>query len=747
MELAPGRRVTPEITLIRPIGAGAIGSVWMAKHSRLQEPVAIKLLSAKMLRDRASLSRFNREAEAAMQIQHPNVLRIYEHGTTEGGYPYILMELLSGETLGARLARVSRLSVSNAAIIVRQVASALDAAHARGIIHRDIKPDNLFLLGGRERPEVKVLDFGMAKQVRKREQSIVTATGVAVGTPEYMSPEQVLGAKDVDFRCDLWALGVVCYRMLTGRPPFSAETPHALFFTICKGEFTPLDDVGAPIELEPWFRRALQPAKEKRFGSALEMAMRFEEVMASIDEPRFASDGDEEIDTYRPPAPAEPIEEEPITYRPPPQVTVDDEPSTVRPAHLSQPRMPAENDFARTVDLPAEEDDSEEYIPTREVSAKDAAAMIAAAVATHGDPMKGEDADEAVADDPSEFESTLTDESEEEDPFADVRSMMRERRRQKHTPTQALPDFAILTAKPAPEADTERLQAKTEPVAEGGEAAPPVAAAPASVDDRAASETAPASQVAVARDALRPAGNGKLIGAVAVLAVVAAAGAFVVLRGPATGETATSQDPPVVTGAAPAASPTSAAQSQGPTSTAAAASPVVDVDLDEPGKLSIVCEPACSEVRVGDQSFGPSPIFDRELPPGLHQVALFRPGSLSQVISVEVKPGEKLTKQINLLPAALASAAPPGAAPPGTAAPSAAPPASAAPPSPATAASAGPPPPPATATAAAPPASTAPPAAPPPAGPPPAAPPPDGPPAAPPPKEGAPPAQPPDPSF
>jgi eukaryotic-like serine/threonine-protein kinase len=283
MKLAPGQQVTSDLTLVRSLRRGAMGSVWVAHHASRRERVAVKFLAENAGHDGQMLARFRREAAAVAQLANPNVVRIVDHGTTHDGTPYLAMELLEGESLGERLERVGRLPMMVASHILRSVGNALDAAHSRGIIHRDIKPDNVFLLGA-DVPTVKVLDFGMAKQVRRDDDGEVTATGVAVGTPEYMSPEQVLGGKDVDHRSDLWALGALTFRMLTGQTPFGGDTPHALFFNICNGAFPPLHEVGLPLELEPWFRRVFAPNKIKRFGSAREMVLRFEALLRDLGE-------------------------------------------------------------------------------------------------------------------------------------------------------------------------------------------------------------------------------------------------------------------------------------------------------------------------------------------------------------------------------------------------------------------------------------------------------------------------------
>ncbi len=260
-----------------------MGSVWVAERLNSPTQVAVKFLAARVSRDRDSLARFRREASAVAKIESPHVVTIFENGATETGTPYIVMELLDGETLGERLLRVGRIGLDDLAAILRQIASALDAAHRIGIVHRDIKPDNIFIVGRDDFPLVKLLDFGMAKQTFEGgEGSEITRAGVAVGTPEYMSPEQVLGGKDVDHRSDLWALGVVAYRALAGVTPFAGESPHALFFAICRGAYRPLEEVGVAAAFDAWFRLALSPKKPTRFESGGAMITAFDLVLREV---------------------------------------------------------------------------------------------------------------------------------------------------------------------------------------------------------------------------------------------------------------------------------------------------------------------------------------------------------------------------------------------------------------------------------------------------------------------------------
>ncbi len=278
-EISPGARLNEHLTLVRAIGRGAMGQVWIAQDARLGRPVAIKFLAYGRERDPASLARFEREFATAAGIDSPHVIRMYDHNWTEEGVPYIVMELLEGESLEQRLERDSKCSLAEIASVLRQAGDALDAAHASGVVHRDIKPDNIILIGDPGEMNLKLLDFGLAKAWSRH---TLTGTGVAMGTPDYMSPEQVLGARHVDHRADLWSLGVVVYRMLCGDFPFHAATVQALMFVICRGVFKPASQAGAPAAFDPFFERVFEPERTKRFASAREMLADFEQIAATL---------------------------------------------------------------------------------------------------------------------------------------------------------------------------------------------------------------------------------------------------------------------------------------------------------------------------------------------------------------------------------------------------------------------------------------------------------------------------------
>jgi serine/threonine-protein kinase len=282
MSLGPGTYVTSSVRLERPLGKGGMGSVWVAHHESLESEVAVKFVSAEVAKeDPTIVARFKREAALSSKIKSPHVVKTFDHGIMDGGVPYIVMELLEGETLGSRLLRTSWLSIPDVVVLVAQVAQVLDEAHRLGVVHRDIKPDNIFLIATGYDLFVKVLDFGIAKQTQVPNVSHVTDTGMIVGTPEYMSPEQLLSTKTADFRCDLWALAVLMYHCLIGRPPFRGETLPSLSIAICHSDFTPPSQLTPelPPDLDGWFARAFDRDPNKRFNGALEMADSFRRIV------------------------------------------------------------------------------------------------------------------------------------------------------------------------------------------------------------------------------------------------------------------------------------------------------------------------------------------------------------------------------------------------------------------------------------------------------------------------------------
>src|SRR5204862_138747 len=208
-------------TLEGEIGRGGMGVVFNARDERLKRQVAVKVLPPELAFREEIRLRFVREAETAARLSHPHIVPIHSVGESPDGLVYFVMAYVDGESLGAKLKRRGRLPPDEARRIMQETADALGAAHAFGIIHRDVKPDNILLEGTRGR--VMVTDFGIAKALSS-EQGTLTEAGVAIGTPAFMSPEQAAGDREIDGRSDLYSLGVVAYQMLTGELPFQANS-------------------------------------------------------------------------------------------------------------------------------------------------------------------------------------------------------------------------------------------------------------------------------------------------------------------------------------------------------------------------------------------------------------------------------------------------------------------------------------------------------------------------------------------
>ncbi|HEU4615480.1 MAG TPA: serine/threonine-protein kinase, partial [Kofleriaceae bacterium] len=211
--------------IVAELGRGGMGMVYRAEHVQLGRPAALKMLLPALSSDPGIVQRFFNEARAASAIDHPGIVEVYDFGRHTDGSAYIVMALLNGETLSHRLERGALAPLEGASLIV-QVLSALAAAHARGIVHRDLKPDNIFLVpnelmaGG---TQAKLLDFGIAKLGNDKAAGVKTQTGMMIGTPAYMSPEQCMGLPDLDHRTDLYSVGCILFHILCGRPPFTSE--------------------------------------------------------------------------------------------------------------------------------------------------------------------------------------------------------------------------------------------------------------------------------------------------------------------------------------------------------------------------------------------------------------------------------------------------------------------------------------------------------------------------------------------
>lgn len=251
--------------VLRVIGEGGMGRVYEARHTRLHtKRFAVKVLHHELARQPEVVTRFQREAEAASVLMHPNVVGVYDVNTSSDGRPYIVAELLQGEDLGRYLDRVGRLEATEAVHIVRQVCNALGAAHDAGIVHRDVKPENVFLAG--PQATVKVLDFGISKLAEFSDG--LTKTGTVMGTPDYMAPEQARGDR-VDARADIYAVGAILYRALTGKKPFEGSDPMVILTSVLtqEPERPSTLEPSVPLSLEMIVQRAMAKLPAERFSS------------------------------------------------------------------------------------------------------------------------------------------------------------------------------------------------------------------------------------------------------------------------------------------------------------------------------------------------------------------------------------------------------------------------------------------------------------------------------------------------
>ncbi|HEX2734342.1 MAG TPA: serine/threonine-protein kinase [Polyangiaceae bacterium] len=257
--------------LTAELGRGGMGSVWRAEHLTLRSQVAIKLIDPELARHPEALERFLSEAQAAARLRSPHVVQVLDFGQ-DGAIPFIVMELLEGESLGARLDRSQVLTPADTARVLEQVARALDRAHEANIVHRDLKPDNIFIVRDRDSEVAKVLDFGIAKNgIATRAHN--TRGGVMLGTPDYMSPEQIGASGDVDYRADIWAFGVIAYECLLGRRPFDQDSTEKIFHAVCTAPLpVPSQNGRVPPGFDAWFARACARSSWDRFASAGEAA-------------------------------------------------------------------------------------------------------------------------------------------------------------------------------------------------------------------------------------------------------------------------------------------------------------------------------------------------------------------------------------------------------------------------------------------------------------------------------------------
>ena len=275
-----GQTVDGKYRVICVLGEGGMGTVFEAEHTAIGRLVAMKVLHPAQATKSVAVKRFHQEARAAGGIGHPNICEVFDFGMLSDGSPYLVMERLRGETVAARISVEGGLPIDEVLESVTQVLSGLAAAHSRGILHRDIKPENVFLAERPGYPPIaKLLDFGVSKVVAGTandwdDETDLTKTGMVMGTPYYMSPEQARGERNLDGRLDLYAVGVLLYEALTGKRPFSAKNYNALLVHILSGTAAPPRSLrpSIPEELERIVLKAMSKNREDRFAHAAEFS-------------------------------------------------------------------------------------------------------------------------------------------------------------------------------------------------------------------------------------------------------------------------------------------------------------------------------------------------------------------------------------------------------------------------------------------------------------------------------------------
>ncbi|HKQ67975.1 MAG TPA: serine/threonine-protein kinase, partial [Polyangiaceae bacterium] len=283
----PGDVLAGKYRVESVLGAGGMGVVVLVQHIELGQRMAIKMMTPGVIHEKEAALRFIQEARAAAGLQSEHVVRIFDVGTLDSGAPYMVMELLRGEDLSQVLQNTGRLPIQDAVDYVLQACHAIAEAHARGIVHRDLKPSNLFLTRRSDgSPLVKVLDFGISKTTMGEEGQApanLTRTSAVMGSPLYMSPEQVRNAKHVDGRADIWSLGVILHELLTGSPAFSADTLPGICAAIIADDPPSLRSLrkDAPEGLEELLAKCLAKSVKSRFQSTRDLMIELKKWSSS----------------------------------------------------------------------------------------------------------------------------------------------------------------------------------------------------------------------------------------------------------------------------------------------------------------------------------------------------------------------------------------------------------------------------------------------------------------------------------
>ena len=290
-QINPGLIVAGRYRLLRKLGQGGMGTVWSARNELIDREVAIKMMRPEAAANPVSLQRFFTEAKASGRLRHPNITEIFDLGQAEDGSPFLVLELLTGEPLDSVLRRVPSLAPVQTLLLGKSIGAGLNVAHAKGIVHRDLKPANIFLHRDPITLDVipKVLDFGISKVTGPEAiDHHATHTGTVVGSPTYMSPEQARGVSDIDARADIWSVGVLLYKCLTGRAPFNAANYNALMVSIMTEPHQPVTKwiPTCPKAVSDIIDDCLKKDRADRIGSAKALIQRIDSVLLGMNAER-----------------------------------------------------------------------------------------------------------------------------------------------------------------------------------------------------------------------------------------------------------------------------------------------------------------------------------------------------------------------------------------------------------------------------------------------------------------------------
>ena len=280
----PGDIIADRYRVVAPIGRGAMGTVYRAEHVQISKVMAIKLLHRELQQNPENVARFHREAESASRLNHPNTVHVFDFGRTKSGSLYLVMEYVDGDDLAKVLDKDGPMPFGRVAYLCAQVAGSVEDAHAAGIVHRDLKPENIVISEGRDGETAKVLDFGLAKLFEGTVEAQVTSSGTIVGTPYYMSPEQIQG-QELDGRSDVYAIGAIMYECVVGKPPFEAPNPVGVLSKHLSEEpFRPSarSPLSVPAEADEIILRCLEKDPDRRYQTAEEVRQALIEYLATV---------------------------------------------------------------------------------------------------------------------------------------------------------------------------------------------------------------------------------------------------------------------------------------------------------------------------------------------------------------------------------------------------------------------------------------------------------------------------------